>query len=189
MYICVTRPQWVNSLWPCNDIWQHRPWLTLTQVMACCLAAPSHYLNHCWLLINEFQWNLLSAILQWVPRLLFCIMSLKLILLKLLPHRPQGNALNAILTGKPLGDLVLREPTAISYLQMVTAVTIDVWRHIRFFPAMTLSIWSYLSIHMYNRINNHTTDIIWVTLGSLLCIGNLTKQDFLIINSYSLSLH
>ena len=35
----------VNSLRPNDAIWRHRPWSTLTQVMACCLTAPSHNLN------------------------------------------------------------------------------------------------------------------------------------------------
>ena len=30
---------------------------TLTQIMACCLVAPSHYLNQCWLIITKFQWH------------------------------------------------------------------------------------------------------------------------------------
>ena len=31
----------------------HLGLLTLAQVMACCLMAPSHYLNQCWLIISE----------------------------------------------------------------------------------------------------------------------------------------
>ena len=31
---------------------------TLAQVMACCLMAPSHYLNQCWLIICKVQWHL-----------------------------------------------------------------------------------------------------------------------------------
>ena len=30
---------------------------TLAQVMACCLTAPSHYLNQCWLIISEALWH------------------------------------------------------------------------------------------------------------------------------------
>ena len=30
---------------------------TLAQVMAWCLTAPSHYLNQCWLIINEVHWH------------------------------------------------------------------------------------------------------------------------------------
>ena len=29
----------------------------LAQVMACCLTAPSHYLNQCWLIISKVQWH------------------------------------------------------------------------------------------------------------------------------------
>ena len=45
--------QWVNSLWPSDAIWWHRSGSTLAQVMPCCLMAPSHYLNQCWLIISE----------------------------------------------------------------------------------------------------------------------------------------
>ena len=47
----VTWPQWVNSykhinsLWPSDTIWRHKSGSKLAQVMACCLMAPSHYLN------------------------------------------------------------------------------------------------------------------------------------------------
>ena len=42
-HICVTRPQWVNSLWPSDTIWWHRSGSTLLpQGMACYQAAPSH---------------------------------------------------------------------------------------------------------------------------------------------------
>ena len=44
--------QWVNSLGPSDAIWRWRSWSTLVQVMACCLTAPSHYLNQCWLIIS-----------------------------------------------------------------------------------------------------------------------------------------
>ena len=30
-----------------------KPYETMVQVMACCLMAPSHYLNQCWLIITE----------------------------------------------------------------------------------------------------------------------------------------
>ena len=46
----------VKSLWPCDAIWRHRSGSTLAQVMACCLTAPSHYLNQCWPLISEVLW-------------------------------------------------------------------------------------------------------------------------------------
>ena len=47
----------VNSLWPSGTIWRHRSGSTLTQVMALCLMAPSHYLNQRWLLISDIWWH------------------------------------------------------------------------------------------------------------------------------------
>ena len=53
----ITRSQWVNSLGPSDAIWQQRSGSTLAQVMACCLTAPSHYLNQCWLIISKAEWH------------------------------------------------------------------------------------------------------------------------------------
>ena len=47
----------LNSLWPSDAIWRWRSWSTLVQVMACCLTAPSHYLNQCWLIISKVLWH------------------------------------------------------------------------------------------------------------------------------------
>ena len=46
-----------NSLWLSDTIWRHKSGSTLAQVMACCLTAPSHYLNQCWLIISKVQWH------------------------------------------------------------------------------------------------------------------------------------
>ena len=70
--IIVTGPY---SLWPCDVIWWQRSGSTLVQAMACCLMAPSHYLNQCWLLISEV-----------LSKLIFCVMSVKMVHLKLLPN-------------------------------------------------------------------------------------------------------
>ena len=47
-----------KSLWTSDVIWRWIPGSSLAQVMACCLTAPSHYLNQCWLLIRGFLWHL-----------------------------------------------------------------------------------------------------------------------------------
>ena len=56
----------LNSLLPTDAICRYRSGSTLAQVMACCLTAPSHYLNQCRLIISEvlrhssqgnFTWN------------------------------------------------------------------------------------------------------------------------------------
>ena len=44
--------RWVNSLWPNDAIWDRdlgQHWL---RRKACCLMAPSYYLNQCWLITN-----------------------------------------------------------------------------------------------------------------------------------------
>ena len=50
-----------NPLWPSDAIWRQRTGSTSAQVMACCLMAPSHYLNQCWLIISEVQWHSYSG--------------------------------------------------------------------------------------------------------------------------------
>ena len=45
----------LNSLWPSDARWWQRSGSTMAHVMACCLTAPSHYLNQCWLIISEIQ--------------------------------------------------------------------------------------------------------------------------------------
>ena len=44
-----------KSMWPSDATGRHRTGSTLAQVMACCLTAPSHYLNQCWLIISKAQ--------------------------------------------------------------------------------------------------------------------------------------
>ena len=59
----------INSLWHSDAIWQHRSGSTLTQIMVCCLRAPS--LNQCWL-INWVMCIHLRAISQsvtWMRKL------------------------------------------------------------------------------------------------------------------------
>ena len=62
----------INSLWPRYFIWWYTSWSTWVQVMACCLSAPSHYLNQCWLIQKwgpvRFIWGKLQRYLshQWL---------------------------------------------------------------------------------------------------------------------------
>ena len=48
------RPVWLgyNPMWPSDAIWCWRSWSTMVQVRACCLMAPSPYLNQSWPVIN-----------------------------------------------------------------------------------------------------------------------------------------
>ena len=62
----------VNPLWHSDAIRRNKSGSALAQVIACCMAAPSHYFNQCSFLIGKVQ--------KHSPE------SLKIILLKLLPH-------------------------------------------------------------------------------------------------------
>ena len=55
----------------------------LIPVVACCRPAPNYCLNECWLNISVFLWHTPE---QPVPNLLYCMMSLKIKLLKSPPH-------------------------------------------------------------------------------------------------------
>ena len=46
----------VNSLWPSDTILRHRSGSTLALVIACCLTAPSHYLNQCLPIMSKVLW-------------------------------------------------------------------------------------------------------------------------------------
>ena len=65
MVTILSRTQCVNSLWPCDAIWQHRYGSTLAQVKTCCLTPPSHYLNQCWHIFSKVQWNAPEGPVSW----------------------------------------------------------------------------------------------------------------------------
>ena len=46
--------------------------------MDCCLMAPSHYLNHCWLIISKVLWHSPEGNFIDVPRYVSLILSLKI---------------------------------------------------------------------------------------------------------------
>ena len=46
---------YVMSLMLGNVTWRHTSGSTLIEVMACCLTAPCHYLNQCWLIAGGVQ--------------------------------------------------------------------------------------------------------------------------------------
>ena len=80
----------INSSWPSEAIWRNRSGSTLVQVMAWCHQAPSHYMNHCWTLINEFWQQCHSDCPSYYSIWRVCIIKL----LKLQPHLPGANELN-----------------------------------------------------------------------------------------------
>ena len=92
MFAILYRHHWVNLLWPSDTIWQQRSGSTLAQVLACCLSAPSHYLNQCWLIISEIQWHSwLRTISQEIPQPSIARIILKIIYLKFHLNLPMAN--------------------------------------------------------------------------------------------------
>ena len=76
----------VNSLFPSE---RNRSGSTLIQLMACCLMAPSHYLNQLWLLTSKVLWHSLRAISPEMLKISILDLNLKITNLKLQPHLPR----------------------------------------------------------------------------------------------------
>ena len=92
----------INSLWLGDDLWRHRSRLSWTWVMPCCLMAPSLSPNNCWFIGIEVMWHLpKSDFTASAEVIFFNITSLKIKILKFLPHSRRTNEL----THWPLGDL------------------------------------------------------------------------------------
>ena len=53
----IIKQVFVNLLGPSDAIWRQKIGSTLAQVKACCLTAPSHYLNQCWFTISKVHWH------------------------------------------------------------------------------------------------------------------------------------
>ena len=75
-----------DSLGLSEAIWRYRPGSILVQVMACCLTAPSHHLNQCWLIIKGVLWHSPVTIAQEVT-VTFCS-EITLLKLPVLLHLP-----------------------------------------------------------------------------------------------------
>ena len=52
LYFCFEIHRFQLSSWSSDAIWHCRTWSILSEVMACCLTAQSHYLIKCWLILS-----------------------------------------------------------------------------------------------------------------------------------------
>ena len=85
-------------LWPSDAIWWHRSGSASAQVMACCLTAPSYYLNQCWFIIIEDQWHThLRAFSQEIPKSSITKINLKITCQKFHSDPPGSNELKFFL--------------------------------------------------------------------------------------------
>ena len=104
---------YINSLWHSGNIWWNRSVSTLPQAMACCLTAPSHYLNQFWFLISRVLRVITRD--QFHRKVFVCKMSLKK---KLINTSASGfNELNCIFDRR-----WVRWGRCWRYMRMVTSV-------------------------------------------------------------------
>ena len=94
----VTRPQWVKwQIWTLGHPFLSHcslvmPWAISIHVMACCLTAPSHYMNQCWPAI--FEVIHLRAVSWEMLKMSITKLCLKITHLKSQPHLLGDNELN-----------------------------------------------------------------------------------------------
>ena len=81
-----------NSLWPNDAIWRRGSGSTLVQAVACCLTAPSHYLNQC-RHISKVQWCSSEGNFAWGSQPSVTKISLKIIYLLFYWNLPGTNEL------------------------------------------------------------------------------------------------
>ena len=75
-----------------DAIWCQRTFLTLVQIMACCLMAPSHHLNQCWLILCRSFGIHLRGISQ--EMLKISVLDIGLEIIKITAASPQVNEFN-----------------------------------------------------------------------------------------------
>ena len=84
----------------CNDgshwLGAYQNW-SLIQAMACCLTAPSHYLNQCWLIISQVLWHSPEDNLIGIARDIYPWYQLKITDRRLQLHLPGANVLKSCL--------------------------------------------------------------------------------------------
>ena len=116
VWLTINQHWLVNSLWPSDAIWPQRSGSTLAQVMACCLMAPSHYLNQCWLIFILVPWHSSEDIIIKDLRIPINKKRLKIAHLKLNPDLPGANELMARCN-----------QTTNNYIQCTKAMTGEGW--------------------------------------------------------------
>ena len=92
----------VNSLWHSDAIWQLRSGSTLVQLMVCCLTAPSHYMNQCWL-INWLRGMHLRAISKEVLKNSICKSEWEIYTLEILWTSPRDRCVKQLVTSGFVG--------------------------------------------------------------------------------------
>ena len=101
--------------------------------MACCLTAPSHYLNQCWLIISEVLWHSPEGNFIWKARDMYPRCEFDYYLLILQPHLPGANDLTNMFW----------EPSVSAVVSMVIFTLSHPWP-----KGIVVSTFVFLSIHL-----------------------------------------
>ena len=158
-YLSIPQIHVINSLRPSDSIWQQGSGSTLAQVMACCLTAPSHYLNQCWLIISKVLWHssegnfvrdTSATIHTWFTKI-----GLKITNLNSTLNLPGANELKIYLIQWPYGQVAAAE---VQVMVLVCNVVI-------FF-----SKWALSRDHFVNTPSQWETMLHWLGAFTKLCL-------------------
>ena len=124
-YVAVVKCGWsdngwkmldVNLLWSSDAIWHDKSGSTLAQVMA-----PSHYQNHGWV-TKMGSCGIHLWTVSWEELKMICKMSLKITLIKLLPHLPGANKFNSLWASKSYD--IIRQGQNHCFLYLLVACSV-----------------------------------------------------------------
>ena len=124
----------INSLWPGDTIWRHGTRSALAQVMACCLTAPSHYLNQCWLIIGEVPWHSSQGIISRQVKIPINKRRLKIAVLKWNLGPPGANELMQCFTD----DVIQKSWYQHMHSHSTSGVYVN-WRKSKLVPILYIS--------------------------------------------------
>ena len=116
--------------------------------------APSHYLNQCWLIISRVLWHSHESIFTGMFKISICKNSLKITLLKLLPHSPGPFELN-----QPIPPLVLKYDGCIAIQRLYEYITIHGNIHISVvgsFNSLSSQVWVFPSAGLIRAVHHQT---------------------------------
>ena len=165
----------VNSVAHSDAIYECRTWSTLVQIMACCLTAPSHYLNQRWLIISEVQLYSLESNPPKMLKILVIRVCCKIAYLKLLPCLSVDNKLNHW----PLGDVaVILKVYQVSFQLTIQNSNLGIHQ-------ATMSLiycivnWGYFTPIL--TINTHIITCLWEWYLYVVCLMEMTWRFLLTV--------
>ena len=146
--------------------------------MACCLTAPSHYLNQCWLIIRGVLWHT-SEVLQELLKVSIQDMSLKKTFWKIFSNPPGANELRTFYP----------DNNKMSYQALIFTAPVIPGTNKLILSLHTNILYYYSFLHLANFSN--LSQILWLAIAYIhTCIYFTTDKHALILqvickNTYS----